>query len=106
VQYGFRVPFLAISPYTKVGPSANSDGTISGGSISFTPYSHASLLRFVLDNWGLPANSLTPAVANAGDLRDMFDFQATPKGTLIRSTRTCTALSPAQRRLYKRDPWD
>jgi phospholipase C len=101
VQYGFRVPFIAISPYTKAGSSND------GGYIDTTLYSHASMLAFVLWNWSLPANSLTPAVANANNLTNMFDFQRTPNGTLLGNpARSCTPLTLAEKRLYHRNPWD
>jgi len=45
VSYGFRVPLLVISPYTKVGTSRD------GGYVSHTFYSFGSLLKFVEDNW-------------------------------------------------------
>jgi phospholipase C len=70
VSYGFRVPLLIISPYTKVGPSAN------GGSIDDTTFSALSLLKTIEDNWSLP--SLTPKDAAANDMLDAFDFTAPP----------------------------
>lgn len=63
-QYGFRVPFVLISPYAK--PSY----------VSHHVYSHASILRFIETRAGLPA--LTNRDANADPFSDMFDWQSPP----------------------------
>ena len=89
VSYGFRVPLLIISPYTKAGSSAN------GGSIIHTFYTHLSPLKFIEDNWGLP--SLTPKDAAANDMMDAFDLTAPQRPALIRHQRTCSRLTAAQR---------
>jgi phospholipase C len=98
VSYGFRVPFIVISPWTAVGSSAD------GGVISHTLYSQASVLKFVEDNWRLP--SLTPSDGSANDVMDMFDFHAPRKPKLILSTRKCRQLSRAERRLGHTRPTD
>jgi phospholipase C len=98
ISYGFRVPLIAISPYTKAGSSAD------GGSISSTTYSHESILKFIEDNWGLP--SMTPADARANDMMDMFDFSRTPKRKLVLPMRTCPSLTTAEQQLLRTRPPD
>jgi phospholipase C len=51
-QYGVRVPAILISPWVRKG-------------INSTVFDHTSLLRFLIDGWGLEANSLGKRVANA-----------------------------------------
>jgi phospholipase C len=63
-QYGFRVPFVAVSPYSKKSY------------VSHTVYSHASLTRFIEAKWKLPA--LTGRDANADPFTDVFDWQSPP----------------------------
>ena len=91
VSYGFRVPFLVISPYVKVGNGSN------GGYVSHTFYSFESVLKLIETNWGLP--SLTPKDAAANDMLDMFDFASPQRPTLVLSTRRCTPLTAAQLRI-------
>jgi phospholipase C len=93
ISYGFRVPFIAISPYTAQGASSD------GGSISSTFYTNTSVLKFIEDNWSLP--SLTPMDAGANDMMDMFDFSGTPKQPLVLQPRTCPPLTPAQKSLIR-----
>jgi phospholipase C len=59
-QYGFRVPFLAVSPYVK------------RGYVSHVVTDHTSILRFVETRFNLPA--MTIRDANATPPFDMFDF--------------------------------
>ncbi len=59
-RYGFRVPFMVISPWTK--PHY----------VSHNTYDHTSILRFLEGRFGLPA--LTRRDANADPLLDFFDF--------------------------------
>jgi len=59
-RLGFRVPFFAISPWTKPGY------------ISHTVADHASITRFIENRWDLPA--MTRRDANAWPLLDIFDF--------------------------------
>ncbi len=93
VSHGFRVPLLIISPYTKVGTSAN------GGSITHTEYSQLSLLKTIEDNWGLPP--LTAKDAAANNVFDAFDFKAPPRPKLLLTQRTCPPLNltPQQQKI-------
>jgi phospholipase C len=59
-NYGIRVPFVAISPYSK------------RNFVSHNVYDHTSVLRFIETRFDLPA--LTARDANADPLLDMFDF--------------------------------
>jgi phospholipase C len=93
ISYGFRVPLIAISPYTRAGSSS------AGGSISSTTYSHESILKFIEDNWGLA--SMTPADARANDMMDMFDFSRTPNPRLVLPMRTCPSLTAAEKQLLR-----
>lgn len=62
--YGFRVPALVISPFSK------------RGTIDSTVMDHTSILRFIADNWGLPY--LTAREAQAGNLTSAFTFGTSP----------------------------
>jgi len=59
-QLGFRVPFVAVSPYSK------------RHYVSHQTYDHTSVLKFIETWWNLPA--LTKRDANANDLLDLFNF--------------------------------
>ncbi len=59
-RYGFRVPFMAVSPYVK------------HHYVSHRVYDHTSILRFIETRFNLPA--LTARDANADPLLDLFDF--------------------------------
>ncbi len=76
---GTRIPFLAISPFAK------------RGFVDHTYYDHASILKFIEMNWGLPPlsprsrDNLPNPVASAdpyvpqnrpaiGDLMNLFQF--------------------------------
>jgi phospholipase C len=98
ISYGFRVPLIAISPYTKAGSLAD------GGSVSSTMYSHESILKFIEDNWGLP--SMTPADGRANDMMDMFDFSRTPNPKLTLPMRTCPSLTASAKQLLRTRPPD
>ena len=98
ISYGFRVPLIAISPYTKAGSLKD------GGSVSSTVYSHESILKFIEDNWGLP--SMTPADGRANDMMDMFDFSRTPNPKLTLPMRTCPSLTAAAKQLLRTRPPD
>jgi phospholipase C len=63
-RYGIRVPFTAVSPYTKKGY------------VSHHVYDHTSMTRFIEAKFKLPA--LTARDANADALMDFFDFQNPP----------------------------
>ena len=76
---GTRIPFIAVSPYTKTGY------------VDHTYYDHGSIIKFIEANWSLPtlskrsrdnlpnpvqaSNSYAPTNGPAiGDLMNMFDF--------------------------------
>ncbi|HLK11470.1 MAG TPA: alkaline phosphatase family protein [Candidatus Binatia bacterium] len=63
-QLGFRLPFVAVSPFAK--PHY----------VSHTIGSHTSLLALIEKRFSLP--SITARDANADDLEDMFDFDNAP----------------------------
>ncbi|MGN6380417.1 MAG: phospholipase C [Gaiellales bacterium] len=98
ISYGFRVPLIVISPFTRVGSS------LHGGSISHTLYSQVSILKFIDDNWSLPY--LTPKIASANSVADMFDFSAAPRPSTILATRTCKPLTATERRMAASEPQD
>jgi phospholipase C len=64
-QLGFRVPFIAVSPFSK--PHY----------VSHTTGDHTSLLKLIEMRW-LNGASLTRRDANANPLFDMFDFVKAP----------------------------
>jgi len=63
-QYGFRVPFVVVSPYAKKSY------------VSHNVYSHTSIIRFIEAKFSLPA--LTARDANADAFGDLFDWQNPP----------------------------
>lgn len=63
-RYGFRVPFVVVSPYAKKSY------------VSHQVYDHTSITRFIEAKFKLPA--LTARDANALPPYDMFDFQNPP----------------------------
>jgi phospholipase C len=73
---GFRVPFIAVSPYTRAHFA------------SHTVYDHTSITRFIETRFGLPA--LTARDANAMPPLEMFDFQNPPFRTPPDITATTT----------------
>jgi phospholipase C len=91
VSFGFRVPLIVISPWTRMGTSS------AGGYVDHTFYSFGSILKFVEDNWGLP--SLNTRDAGSSNMMSLFDFSGPHKGRLIRNQRTCAPLPPALERL-------
>jgi phospholipase C len=82
--YGFRVPFLVISPFARATDNA-SQPNISHDQLSFE-----SVLKLAEETFGLPA--LTSRDANAGDLMNLLDSSASDPPLLL-STRTCLAQS-------------
>jgi phospholipase C len=67
-QYGFRVPLVVISAYTKAG-------TINNNRHDF-----GSMLRFIEFNFGIPQGSLDFADARAkNDLTGFFDLKQSPR---------------------------
>jgi phospholipase C len=81
-QLGFRVPFVAVSPWAK------------RHYVSHNVYDHTSVLKFIETKFNLPA--LTARDANADGLMDLFDFThpRTDVPVLAQATidpsRTCT----------------
>jgi phospholipase C len=63
--YGPRVPFLAISPYSKVN------------FVDHAITDQSSILRFIEDNWGLGRIGNQSFDVKAGPVSNMFDFNAT-----------------------------
>jgi phospholipase C len=63
--YGFRVPALLVSPYAR-------RGYVDGSTLDFT-----SILRFIEDNWSLPA--LTKRDRQANSIASGFDFAQPPR---------------------------
>src|SRR6185295_9663823 len=63
-NYGIRVPFVAVSPFSRKG------------FVSHKVYDHTSVLRFVETRFDLPA--LTRRDANADPMLDLFDFERVP----------------------------
>jgi phospholipase C len=97
ISFGFRVPALVISPWVKSGSLAN------GGYVSSQFYSDASLLKFIERDFGVPslgADDAQPDAMTGGDLMDFFDFSgAAPHGKLNLSTRSCKAMTAAEKRM-------
>ncbi len=60
LRYGFRVPMIALSPFTK------------NGTINHDVMDHTSILKFIATNWNLPP--LTPRESNANDMFGLFRF--------------------------------
>ncbi len=94
VSYGFRVPLLVISPYTKTG------GSPDGGYVSHSFYSFPSLLKFAETNWNLPSLGTNDAQAN--DMTDLFDFSAPERPKLVLSTHACPTLTAAEEQYLAR----
>lgn len=67
-RYGFRVPFLVVSPYAK------------RGYVGHGVYDHTSILRFIQAKHRLPA--LTSRDANAAIPVEFFDFASPPNLTI------------------------
>jgi phospholipase C len=63
-QYGFRVPFVIVSPYAKKNYVAHDI------------YSHTSITRFIEAKYKMPA--LTARDANSDPFTDMFDWDNPP----------------------------
>jgi phospholipase C len=63
-EYGFRVPLIVVSRYSK------------SGYISHVQHDFGSILKFIESNFGLP--SLGYADAKADDLSDCFNFNQMP----------------------------
>jgi phospholipase C len=90
-QYGIRVPFMAISPFSKQAY------------VSHHPGDHTSILAFIekrfLNTTGSPLH-LTQRDANANTLEDLFDFAHSPSlntsvGTAAPPATDCTPAAAA-----------
>lgn len=78
IEYGFRVPALVLSPYTKLGY------------IDHTMYSFPSMLKWIESNFSLPAiGDGTGLDASANDLAQTQNYAQTAQPPLILATRTC-----------------
>jgi phospholipase C len=83
---GPRTPALIISPWTKQGTNAQ------GGYIDHTDYEFSSVLRFIEDNWHLPA--MTDRDKAAKPLTGALDFNQTPDfKPFLQQTRDCSSVS-------------
>jgi len=84
-RYGSRVPCLVLSPFAKPGH------------VSHEVNSHASIVRFCLDTFGLsPLNFRT---SNANGMRDCFDFEQDPQPPPVSTSPDPT---PAEKRSSSR----
>jgi phospholipase C len=83
VGFGFRVPLITISPYTRRGLIDDEVGEFS------TP------LRFISDNWGL--SPLTPRIAKTHNMQHLFDFKSPPRAPVLPGKRAPT---------YTSTPWE
>jgi phospholipase C len=78
IEYGFRVPAIVLSPYTKPG------------FIDHTMYSYPSMLKFIENTFGLPPiGTGTGLDATANDIGITQNYTQTPLPPLVLSTRTC-----------------
>ena len=70
---GVRVPFLVVSPWSK------------SNSVSSSVIDQSSVVKFVEQNWSLPALGNGAADARAGSIMPMFSFNAKtpPNGSLV-----------------------
>jgi phospholipase C len=82
IEYGFRVPAIILSPYSR------------SGYVDHTLYSFPSMLKFVEATFGLP--SLTSFDGQANNMFNAFNFTQTPLAPLKLTQRTCPAFSGAQ----------
>ena len=80
--YGFRVPFLVISPYAHARANAGTNAHVDHTMLEFS-----SVLRFAEQNFNLP--SLGRRDATAGDVLNSLDFTQVHEQPLILSQRTC-----------------
>jgi phospholipase C len=65
-EYGFRVPLIVMSPYTKAGY------------ISHVTHDFGSILKFIEGNFSLPLVGEDYADARSDDLSDCFNFSQPP----------------------------
>jgi phospholipase C len=74
--YGPRMPFLVISPYAKQNY------------VDHTTLDQSSVVRFIEDNWNLPAIGNGSFDAFAGSIQNMFNFNNPPNVTLFLNPST------------------
>lgn len=79
--YGFRVPFLVISPYAYAGDNAINPH------ISHDQVELSSVLRLAEEVFGLP--SLGTRDTTAGDLLNLLDFPQVHNPAVVPAQRTC-----------------
>lgn len=79
--YGFRVPFMVISPYAHV------NGNPDNSHVDHTQLEFSSVIQFAEQVFNLP--SLGRRDATAGDLMSALDFSQVWNSTDILSPRTC-----------------
>lgn len=72
-QLGFRIPSTIVSPWTAARPG-------NKAKVDHNVYEHASVLRFISENWGLPylttRHATTTSIGAA--FRDFRDYRAEP----------------------------
>jgi phospholipase C len=102
ISYGFRVPLLVISPWTRHGTSR------LGGYVNHSFESFASLLRFVEHLFRLPTLHAADDPENyrrgepvPGALMNFFDFRGPPPkpAPMLLHQRRCPQLTAAERRI-------
>jgi phospholipase C len=81
---GFRVPALLVSPYAR------------RGAVDSTVLDHASILRFIEDNWRLEPLARRDAEANG--LAHAFDFGSAPRRPAIIAASRGSSENPEPRR--------
>jgi phospholipase C len=86
-QYGFRVPFVMISPFAK------------RHYVSHTVYDHTSILKFIETRYHLPA--LTTRDANANDMLDLFDFSTAPNTKFLAGKPLMLSRVPGENGIIK-----
>jgi phospholipase C len=78
-RLGFRVPAVVVSPFARRDYVSSRDGPLQGTDEDGSPllwYDHTSILRTLERKWNLPP--LTMRDANARDLLDALDLEASP----------------------------
>ncbi len=81
--YGFRVPFMVISPYAYATTNAQNNPHVDHTQLEFS-----SVLRFAEQVFNLP--SLHRRDSTAGDLMKDFDFSQVHEQPIILQKRSCT----------------
>jgi len=81
--YGFRVPFMVISPYAYATTNAQNNPHVDHTQLEFS-----SVLRFAEQVFNLP--SLNRRDVTAGDLMKDFDFSQVHEQPIILQQRSCS----------------